>query len=71
MNLRSFEGENVRLMTIDGEIFEGKATDYIFPEDNEPEGIESLIVKPFSGFRMAGHYVEFPREEIKSIELIK
>ncbi|MCC8098002.1 MAG: hypothetical protein LIO44_05505 [Eubacterium sp.] len=71
MNLRSYEGKIVRLIDVDGEIYEGRATDYIFPEDNEPEGVESIVVKPFSGFKMSGKYVEFPREEIKSIEIIK
>ena len=44
MNLRSFEGKNVRITDIDGKVFEGYAADYIFAEDNEPEEVEAIVL---------------------------
>ena len=63
---QSLEGKKVRLMDIDGEIFEAKVTDYIYPEDNEPEGIASVIIWDKSKRRS----VEFLETNIKSIEII-
>lgn len=60
-NLRRFENEKVNLTTIDGEEYMGVAIDYIFPEDNEPEGLESISI---------GN-IEFYEDEIKTIEIIK
>lgn len=44
MDLRSYEGEYVSVLCSDGEKIKGFVTDYIFPEDNEPEGMESIIL---------------------------
>lgn len=44
MTLRQFEGEDVRIVTTSGKIFEGYVSDYVFPEDNVPEEIEGIIV---------------------------
>ena len=44
MNLRAYEGKKVTLLTSNGKKYSGTVTDYIFPEDNEPEGIESIIL---------------------------
>ena len=41
---QSLEGKKVRITDIDGEIFEGIVGDYIFPEDNEPEGISAIDI---------------------------
>lgn len=65
-NLLKYEGENVRIITPDNKIFKGHVTDYVYPEDNEPEGIESIIIKTNDN-----RYVEFPEHDIKSIEIIK
>lgn len=73
MNLRSFEGKNVRLTDSEGEIFEGYAADYIFPEDNVPEEIEALVldypVRKSDGYKYENP-VEFKVTEIKTIEIM-
>ncbi len=67
MEIRKFEGKNVRLVNIDGEVFVGRAEDYIFPEDNEPEGVESITLYDCP---QRLHPVEFYATDIRSIELI-
>jgi len=67
MSLRQYEGKRVRLIDVDGEIFEGRANDYVFPEDNEPEGVESITLYNCSN---RPHPIEFFANEIKSIEVI-
>lgn len=42
---QSLEGKRAKLVYIDGEILTGLILDYIYPEDNEPEGVSGLIVK--------------------------
>ena len=44
MNLREYEGKKVRIITSDGKRYSGRMTDYISPDDNEPEGVESIIL---------------------------
>lgn len=44
MKLRAYEGKRVTVITSDGKKYSGVVTDYIFPEDNEPEGTESIIL---------------------------
>lgn len=66
MNLKQFEGKRVRLTTTDRDMIVGQVTDYIYPEDNEPEGIESIIVRA----EATNQLVEFYANEIKSIEVI-
>nr|UVY37482.1 MAG: ataxin 2 SM domain protein [Bacteriophage sp.] len=44
MKLRAYEGKRVTVITSDGKKYSGVVRDYIFPEDNEPEGIESIIL---------------------------
>lgn len=44
MKLRAYEGKKVIVITSDEHKYVGVMTDYIFPEDNEPEGIESIIL---------------------------
>lgn len=67
MSLRQYEGKRVRLIDVDGEIFEGRANDYVFPEDNEPEGVESITLYNCLN---RPHPIEFFANEIKSIEVI-
>ena len=40
----SIEGKQVRIVTADNEVLTGVVEDYIFPEDNEPEGIAGINV---------------------------
>lgn len=73
MNLRYFEGKNVRLIDNEGKIFEGYAADYIFPEDNVPEEIEALVldypVRISDGYKYKNP-VEFKVTEITNIEIL-
>ena len=39
---QSLEGKRVKIICTDGEEFEGIVSDYIFPDDNEPEGIRCV-----------------------------
>lgn len=66
MKLETLEGEKVKILTTQGKTYEGLVTDYIYPEDNEPDGIESIIVK----CKTQGRSIEFPEYDIKSIEVI-
>lgn len=71
-DLRKFEGKSVRLTDVDGDVFEGYASDYVFPEDNVPEEIEAIILDypvRSDGYRYKNP-VEFTAPEIKSIEII-
>lgn len=73
MNLGYYEGKNVRLTDIDGEIYEGYASDYIFADNNEPVEVEAIILD--YPVRKSDRYtyenpVEFTSEEILYIEEI-
>lgn len=61
MDLRSYEGEYVSVLCSDGEKIKGFVTDYIFPEDNQPEGVESIVLD--------GN-LELTKEEIAGISKI-
>lgn len=60
------EGKKVRLTDSDNELFEGTVTDYIYPEDNEPEERASIIIREKKSKRS----IEFLDTNIKSIEVI-
>lgn len=68
MSLIDYEGKKVKITDSEKQIWEGKATDYVYPEDNEPE-IESLIIRCEVG-KFPGRFVEFTPDEIRSIEVI-
>lgn len=59
MKLWEFEDKKVKIVTNDGQVFRGIASDYTSPQDNEPE-IASICID----------YTEFLETEIKSIEAI-
>ena len=63
MNLVDFYGENVKITTVNGNVYTGVVEDYIYPEDNE-NGKESIIVDTTSK-----DIVEFYENDIFSIEL--
>ena len=73
MKLRLYEGKNVRLTDIDGEVFEGYASDYIFAEDNVPNEVEAIVldypIRKSDGHRYENP-VEFTAPEIKSIVVL-
>lgn len=73
MNLRCFEGKNVRLIDTDGEIFEGYVSAYIFAEDNVPKEVESIVldypIRKSDGYKYENP-IEFTASEIKTIEIL-
>ena len=69
MNLIDYEGKKVKITDIRKRIWEGKVTDYIYPEDNEPE-VESIIIRCEAG-KFPGKSIEFTALEIESIEVIE
>lgn len=70
LNLKSYEGKNVQLTCVDDEIYEGVVSDYIFAEDNIPEGIEAIIlnrvIRKSDGYKYE-NLVEFNFYDIKTI----
>lgn len=65
MSLKQFCDQKVRIVAVNGKRFEGNVTDYFYPEDNEPER-ESIAIRDI----FSGNLVEFPEDDIKSIEII-
>lgn len=61
-NLRSYEGHKVKIVDVDGQIWQGFATDWIAADDNAPIEIESLIIDG---------WLELTKADIASIEIIK
>ena len=64
MKLIEYQGKKVRIIAVNNKEFIGVAEDYVYPEDNEPEG-ESIIINTLSGA-----LVEIRPEEIKEIEIV-
>lgn len=68
---QTFEGKRVRLIDIDRIVYEGVVGDYIYPEDNEPEGMAGLVLDyPIrdDGYKYENP-VQFNENEIESIEV--
>lgn len=65
---QSLEGKKVRIIDVDGEIFEGVVGDYIYPEDNEPEGIAAIDIEDC--LQRPEELLGFNETDIKSIEVI-
>lgn len=59
MELNKYSGHKVRIVCIDGEVYEGLAYDYTPPQDNEPEEASITIDS-----------IEIYENEIKRIEII-
>lgn len=66
---QSLEGKNVKITCTDGEVFTGIVSDYIFPEDNEPEGIAAIDIDDCP--QKSGESVSFNEDEIDDIEVIE
>lgn len=66
---KSLEGKRVKIICIDGEKFEGTVSDYIFPEDNEPEGIAAIDIEDCP--QRPEMCIGFNEDEIKAIEVLK
>lgn len=63
--LKQYYNKKVEIIDAEGQTFFGTVTDYIFPEDNEPE-VESIIIDTLDG-----ETIEFTEKDIKTIEVIK
>lgn len=61
MELKSFYGKNVNIISCDGRLFCGIVNDYFFPDDNE-SGRESIVIDTFDG-----DIIEFTEEDIERI----
>lgn len=66
---QSLEGKKVKIIAYNNQVFEGIVVDYIFPEDNEPEGIAAIDIHACS--QRPGQWIGFNENEIKSIEVIQ
>ena len=66
---KTLEGKKIRLVCMDEEVFEGVVSDYIYPEDNEPEGVASIDIDNCP--QRNGGSVSFYETEIKSFSIIK
>ena len=66
---QSLEGKKVKIICTDGEKFEGLVSDYIFPEDNEPEGIAAIDIEDCP--QRPGMCIGFNEDEIESIEVLE
>ncbi len=64
MGLIDYCEEKVRIVAKNGREFEGKVTDYFYPEDNE-NGKESIAID-----NVDGTIVEFYEEDITSIVVL-
>lgn len=69
MTLMKYYGKNVRIIAKNGKTFEGKVTDYFYPEDNDPEE-ESIAIRCKKG-SYVGKSIEFPEHDIVSIEIME
>lgn len=65
---QSLECKKVKLIDVDGEIFEGIVSDYIYPDDNEPEGIAGICLEDCP--QRPGQWIGFNETDIKSIEVV-
>lgn len=64
MELSDFYGKTVHIVSTNGMEFEGKVTDYFYPEDNE-NGKVSIAID-----NVDGTIVEFYEGDIKSIVVL-
>lgn len=69
--LREFVGVTVRLIDKNSNRYIGKVGDYIFPEDNEPEGIDGIILDhPKKNDIQLENLIQFNADEIIDIEIL-
>lgn len=66
---QSLEGKRVQIIDIEGKIFEGVVSEYIYPEDNEPEGIAAIDIEDCP--QSPGMLIGFNETEIRSIEVVE
>ena len=63
-DLKKYYDKTVKIVCNDGS-YHGRIIDYIYPEDNEPEGHESLIVETNDG-----QIIEFIDDDVESIIIL-
>jgi hypothetical protein len=68
MGLIKYYGKKVRIIAKNGKMFEGRVTDYYYPEDNEPEE-ESIAIRCEKG-SFVGKSIEFREHDIVTIEVM-
>lgn len=66
---QSLEGKKIQLKNTKGEVFEGLVSDYVYPEDNEPEGIAGICIEDCP--QRPGQWIGFNETDIESIEIIE
>lgn len=64
MDLKQFYNKEVVIVSVNGQVFEGKVNDYIYSDENNL-GKESVILDAKSG-----DIIEFTEEDIASIEIV-
>ena len=67
MNIKQYVSKKVTILTVYNNTFYGNVIDYIYPEDNEPEGEAIVLRSP----EHKGVLFEFRPEEIKNIKAIQ
>ena len=67
MNLIEFEGKFVTITTKKGDKFDGFVTDYIYPDDNEPEGVAGICIDKCP--QKPGKWLGFNEDQIATIEV--
>lgn len=66
---QSLEGKKVKILDVDGEEYEGIVSEYIYPEDNDPEGIAAIDLENCPQY--PGKLIGFNENEIKTIRVLK
>lgn len=64
----SLQGENVKIKNQKGEEFVGQVTDFIYPEDNEPEGVAGICITNCP--QRPGQWIGFNEPDILAIEIL-
>ena len=68
MSLMKYEGKTVQIIDINGHSYEGKITDYVFPDDDD-SGLESIILA-CKKRHLAGNSIGFWEKDIKHISVV-
>ena len=66
---QSLEGKYARVVTTDNQVFEGIIEDYIYPEDNDPEGVAAIDMHKCP--QRPGQWIGFNETDIKSVEILE
>lgn len=65
MKLREFEGKFVKITLKDGTKHEGRVTDFIFAEDNNPQKNSIIVDESNNNGRQ---FIEFYEDDIETVE---